>query len=63
MMTDLRELNKNAPAVGTEDRGNTTDEAAQAHRRAERAADKAAERGIDRQRNDDQGEFDKVGPV
>jgi hypothetical protein len=62
-MTDLSELNKNTPAVGTDDRGTTTDNATQAHRRMEREADKAAERGKDRERSDDPGEFDKVGPV
>lgn len=62
-MTDLRELNKDTPAVGTNDSGSTTDDAAQSHRRLEREADKAAERGKDRQRRDDEGEFSNIGPV
>jgi hypothetical protein len=63
MMTDLSELNKDTPAVGTNDRASTTDDAAQAHRRVEREADKAAERGKDRQRRDDEGEFSNIGSV
>jgi hypothetical protein len=63
MMTDLSELNKDTPAVGTDDRGPATDDATQAHRRVEREANKAAERGKDLQRTNDQGEFSNVGPV
>jgi hypothetical protein len=63
MMTDLSELNKDTPAVGKNDPGSATDDAAQAHRRVEREADKAAERGKDRQRSNDEGEFSNVGPV
>lgn len=62
-MTDLRELNKDTPAVGTDDRGTTTDNATQAHRRMERGADKAAERGKDRQGRDDADEFSNIAPV
>ena len=62
-MTDLRELNKDTPAVGTDDRGSTTDDAAQSHRRVEREADKAAERGKDRQQKNDPGEFSNIGSV
>jgi hypothetical protein len=60
MMTDLSELNKDTPAVGTDDRGPVTDDATQAHRRVEREADKAAERGKDRQKTNDQGEFSNM---
>jgi hypothetical protein len=63
MMTDLSELNKDTPAVGTDNRGPVTDDAAQAHRRVEHEANKAAERGRDRQQKDDLGEFSNVGPV
>jgi hypothetical protein len=63
MMTDLSELNKGTPAVGKNDPGSATDDAAQSHRRVEREADKIAERGKERQRNEDQGEFSNVGPV
>ena len=63
MMTDLRELNKDTPAAGKNDPGSARDDAAQTHRRVEREADKAAERGLDRQRNDDEGEFSNIGPV
>lgn len=63
MMTDLRELDKDTPAVGTDDRGSAADDAARSHRRVEHEADKAAERGKDRQRNDDSGEFSNIGPV
>lgn len=62
-MTDLSELNKNTPAVGKDDRGTTTEDATQAHRRIEREADKAAERGKDRQRKDDSDEFSNIAPV
>ncbi len=62
-MTDLSELNKDTPAVGKDNPGSATDDAAQAHRRVEREADKAAERGKERQRIDDSGEFSNVGPV
>jgi hypothetical protein len=63
MMTDLRELNKDTPAVGKNDPGSASDDAARSHRRVEREADKAAERGMDRQQKDDEGEFSNVGPV
>ena len=63
MMTDLRELNKDTPATGKNGPGSASDDPAQTHRRVEREADKAAERGIDRQRNDDEGEFSNLGPV
>jgi hypothetical protein len=63
MMTDLRELNKDTPAVGNNEPGSPANDAAQSHRRVEREADKAAERGRDRQRKDDSGEFSNIGPV
>lgn len=63
MMTDLRELNKDTPAVGKNDPGQATDDAAQSHRRMEREADKAAERGKDRQQKNDSGEFSNIGSV
>jgi hypothetical protein len=63
MMTDLRDLNKDTPAVGANDDGSATDDAARSHRRVEREADKAAERGKDRQRRDDEGEFSNMAPV
>lgn len=62
-MTDIHDLNKDTPAVGTKDRGPATDEAEQEHRRVEREANKAAERGLKRQEKDDLGEFSNVGPV
>ncbi|MGA8289696.1 MAG: hypothetical protein WB950_13385 [Acidobacteriaceae bacterium] len=63
MMTDLRELNKDTPAVGKNDPGSATDDAARSHRRVEREADKAAGRAIDREQKNDSGEFSNVGPV
>ena len=60
-MTDLRELNKDTPAVGKND--TATDDVAKSHRRVEREADRAAERGKDRQQKDDSGEFSNIGPV
>jgi hypothetical protein len=63
MMTDLGDLNKDTRAVGNNDPGSATDDAAQAHRRLEHEANKAAERGKDRQRRDDEGEFSNIGPV
>ncbi|HEY5256268.1 MAG TPA: hypothetical protein VIJ53_16550 [Acidobacteriaceae bacterium] len=62
-MTDLRELNKDTPAVGKNEPGSAANDAAQSHRRVEREADKAAERGRDRQQKDDSGEFSNIGPV
>ena len=63
MMTDLRDLNKDTPAVEKNDPGSATDDAAQSHRRMEHLADKAAERGRDRQQKDDTGEFSNIAPV
>ncbi len=62
-MTDIQDLNKDTPAVDTNDRRSGSDEAEQAHRRVEREANKAAERGRERQKKDDPGEFSNVGPV
>ena len=62
-MTDIHDLNKDSPAVGTNDPGPALDEAGKAHRRVERAADKAADRANERQRKDDPGEFSNIGPI
>jgi hypothetical protein len=62
-MTDIHDVNKDTPAVGKNEGGAVTDDAAKAHRRVEREANKAAERGIERQQKDDPGEFSNVGPV